>query len=144
MDDLEHDIKELLKDIGGMIKENMLVRQAASSGPNWRTYNQKVANQIKLTMRALSPIIDKSAMSVIQRPAKGRKSCLDLRQKVTLLIVKQLLGRSNRGMSYMLTLFSSMSGSYLGYKSVERLYSDNQVYLALSKMHELLSASICA
>ncbi|MHB1830612.1 MAG: hypothetical protein ACYCO0_04435 [Candidatus Micrarchaeaceae archaeon] len=144
MDNLEYDIKELLKDIGEMVRENILVKQATSSGSDWRTYNQKMANQIKLTMKALSPIIDKSTMSVLQKSMRGRKSCLNLRQKVTILVVKQLLGRSNRGMSYMLTLFSSMSGSYLGYKSVERLYSDNQVYLALFKMHELLSDQIGA
>ena len=142
MDNLEHDIKELLKDIGEMAKSSLLVKHTKPSGPDWRTYNQKMANQIKMTMKALGPIIDSSAMSVLQKSGRGRRPRLDLKQKITVLVVKQLLGKSNRGMSYMLMLFSSMSGSYLGYKSVERLYSDNQVYLALSKMHELLSDRI--
>lgn len=43
---------------------------------------------------------------------RGRKPKLTLKQKVILLLLKHLFGRSNRDMSFMLVAFSLLSGLY--------------------------------
>ncbi len=138
MEDLGHETRRLLGDIRAALKKSSLLRQMDEPVSDWRTYQQERARQIKRTMRALKPVINKSVMSVIPKRKRGRKAGLNLEQKVTILIVQQLIGTSSRDMTYMLVLFSAISGLYLGYKIIERLYSDNQVYLALLKMRELL------
>ena len=59
---------------------------------------------------------------------------LTLKQK--LLLIKQLVGKSNREFAYMLEIFSMIS--YISYKTVERLYSDELVMMALHNLHVLL------
>ena len=51
----------------------------------------------------------------------GRPSSLTLEQKVKLLLIKQLVGKSNREFAYMLEIFSMISGIDISYKTVERL-----------------------
>ena len=68
----------------------------------------------------------------------GRPSALTLEQKVKLLLIKQLVGKSNREFAYMLEIFSMISGIDISYKTVERLYSDELVMMALHNLHVLL------
>ncbi len=138
MDSVDHEIKRLLEDIEKIIKVRNDIWHPCISSTDWRTYHQKRAYQIKLTMKSLKPIIDLAVSSVLQTSGRGRKPAIDTGQKITILLVQRLLGKSNRGMAYMLLLFSSISGKYLGYKSVERFYSDQQVYKVLLKLQELL------
>ena len=63
---------------------------------------------------------------------------LTLEQKVKLLLIKQLVGKSNREFAYMLEIFSMISGIDISYKTVERLYSDELVMMALHNLHVLL------
>lgn len=55
-----------------------------------------------------------------------------------LLLIKQLVGESNRMFSGMLDLFSLLSGIDISYKTIERLYSDNTVNMVLHNLHVLL------
>ena len=68
----------------------------------------------------------------------GRPSALTLEQKVKLLLIKHLVGKSNREFAYMLEIFSMISGIDISYKTVERLYSDELVMMALHNLHVLL------
>ncbi|MDE1761868.1 MAG: hypothetical protein KGH78_01590 [Candidatus Micrarchaeota archaeon] len=128
-------INALLCEIESIVRERVIPRYAIS---DWRTYRQKRSSQIKKTIRILMPTIRDASISVRPSLGRGRKPSLDLEQKLIILLVQQLMGMSNRGMSYMLTLFSSISGIHLGYKSIERLRNDVQVYLALLRMRDML------
>ncbi|MEM4087423.1 MAG: ISNCY family transposase, partial [Conexivisphaerales archaeon] len=66
---------------------------------------------------------------------RGRPEMLTLEQKVKLLLIKQFVGESNRMFANMLDIFSMVSGMDVSYKTVERLYSDYTVMMAL---HNLL------
>jgi transposase len=57
----------------------------------------------------------------------GRPPSLALRQSVIILLLKELIGKSNRKMASMLALFSLLSGIDVNYKKVERLYSNYDV-----------------
>ena len=139
MDGLKERTEGILSEIERQIKDNFLVRKVKKTSRGWRTYHQERAYEIKTVMKRLGPMINTAASaSLPPNSRKGRKPHLDLNQKLTILLTQQLLGNSNRGMAYMLTVFSSVSGIFLSYKTVERMYSNPQVYEALLKLRDIL------
>jgi transposase len=107
---------------------------------DWRTYEQQVSQRIRTALRDLEPLIDEaiSCLMITKDETRGRKSILSLKQKVELLLLKHLFMKSNREMSDMLMIFSMLSDIDVSYKTVERLYSDEEVILVLHNMHALL------
>jgi transposase len=107
---------------------------------DWRTYEQKFAERIKTAMRELSPLIEEAIKSfkVYKGETRGTKPKLILKQKVILLLLKHLFGKSNRTMSNMLVVFSLLTDVDVSYRTVERLYSDNEVRIALHNLHQLI------
>jgi len=133
----DKDIRERLKDI-----EEFMLQEYKESKPekkrDWRTYEQQYARRIKGAIRNLEPLVDE-AISVIRiDKGPGRPHELTLKQRVILLLMKELLERSNRPMANMLDLFSILSGIDISYKVVERLYSDEEVDMALHNLHVLI------
>ncbi|EQD74883.1 ISA1214-6 transposase, partial [mine drainage metagenome] len=63
----------------------------------------------------------------------GHPHSLSLEQRVKLLLIKQLVGESN-----MLAIFSMLSGIDVSYKTIERLYSDDEVLIVLHNLHVLI------
>jgi transposase len=80
---------------------------------------------------ALDPLIHEAVSSIRVDRETGRPSTLSLEDKVKLLLIKQLVGKSNREFAYMLDIVSMVSGIDASYKAVERLYSDELVMMAL-------------
>ncbi|MCZ7384931.1 MAG: ISNCY family transposase [Candidatus Methanoperedens sp.] len=68
----------------------------------------------------------------------GRPPSLELKQSVIILLLKELIGESNRKMASMLALFSLLSGIDVNYKKVERLYSNYDVSMAIYNLHMLI------
>lgn len=91
-------------------------------------------------MRELEPLIDDAISSIktVEAERRGRTPVLSLKQKSILLLLKHLFSKSNREMSSMLVVFSLLSGVDVSYKTVERLYSDEEVLLVLYNIHSLL------
>ncbi len=67
--------------------------------------------------------------------APGHPYSLSLDQRVKLLLIKHLVGESNRMFANMLDIFSMLSGIDVSYKTVERLYSDDEVIMAIHNLH---------
>jgi len=107
---------------------------------DWRTYEQRLSNRIRAAIRNLEPLIDEaiSELHIIKGETRGRKPILTLKQKVELLLLKHLVEKSNREMSDMLVVFSLLAGIDVSYKTVERLYSDEQVFLVLLNIQSLI------
>lgn len=105
---------------------------------NYAKYEAIFMKRIKKVMKNLHPIIDEATRDIKVVKKKGRHKSLNPKQKLTLILIKQLVGKSNRMMAYMIDIFSMMSRVDVSYKSVERLYSDEEVYLALSNLFALL------
>ena len=107
---------------------------------DWRTYEQQLSNRIKTAMRNLEPLIIEaiSQLKIIKAENRGRNPILTLKQKVELLLLKHLFARSNREMSDMLVAFTFLSGIDVSYKTIERLYSDEQVILVLLNIQALI------
>jgi len=130
-------ITERLKDI-----EEFLLDEYKSSKEerkrDWRTYEQRLMYRIKEAIRNLEPLIDEAVETIKIQRGKGRKPILILKQKVILILLKQLFGKSNRSMASMLAIFSLLSGIDVSYKTVERLYSDPEVEMAIHNLHILI------
>ena len=107
---------------------------------NWRTYEQRVKQRLATAFGELRELVYEatSFIAVTRYETRGLKPKLTLEQKVLVLLLKHLIGKSNRNMALMLILFSWVSNIEISYKSIERLYSDDLVRLALFNLHTLL------
>jgi transposase len=105
---------------------------------DWRTYEQRLSKRIKEAIRNLEPLIDEATASIKVHREKGRRPTLSLKQKVILLLLQRLFAKSNRNMTYMIDAFSLLSGVDISYKTVERLYSDPEVEMAIHNLHILI------
>lgn len=131
------DIRERLKDIDNFLLEEYK-RNKEEKKRDWKTYEQRLAYRIKEAIRNLEPLIDEATQNIRTSKPKRRKSVLTLKQKVILLLLKRLVGKSNRSMATMLAIFSLLSGIDISYKTVERLYSDPEVEMAIYNLHVLI------
>ena len=104
---------------------------------DWRTYEQRLMMRIKGAICELEPLVEEATRVIRVARPRGRKPELTLKQRVILLLLKHLFDRSNREMSLQLFAFSLLSGVDVSYKTVERLYSDREVLLALGNLHAL-------
>ena len=89
-------------------------------------------------MRDLEPLIEEAVSSIKLIHGPGHPHSLSLQQRVKLLLIKQLVGESNRMFANMLDIFSMVSGMDVSYKTVERLYSDEEVAMAIHNLHILI------
>jgi len=105
---------------------------------NPKTYEKDFMKKIKSSIRNLSSLINNATKSIISEKKTGRPSKLSLKQKVTLILLQQLVGKSNRMMTYLLDMFFIVFGIEISYKTIERLYSDDEVRLALLNLHNLI------
>nr|WP_232085421.1 ISNCY family transposase [Conexivisphaera calida] len=134
----DEDISSTLREIDEHIRREYLEGRPEEER-DWRTSEQREAERIREAMRSLDPLIHEAVSSIrIVDRGPGRPPTLTLEQKVKLLLIKQLVGKSNREFAYMLEIFSLLSGVDVSYKTIERLYSDELVMMALHNLHVLL------
>jgi len=107
---------------------------------DWRTYEQQFARRAKTCFTELEPLVEEavSSISIVTGENRGNEPKLTLKQKVLLLLLKHFCGKSNRSMEWMVVLFSLLSDVDVSYKTIERLYSDEAVQLAIFNLHTLL------
>lgn len=132
------EVREIAENIDWIVK--VYKKENPEPKRDWRTYEERAAHRLKMAMAWFEPLIDKavSTLKISNANNAGRKPELSLKQKVILLLTKHLSGKSNREMSGMLVLFSLLNEVDVSYKTVERLYSDEQVALVLHNLHELI------
>ena len=107
---------------------------------DWRTYEQRLAERLRTAYKELKPLVKEAVQSIriVRGETRGVKQKLSLEQKVLLVMLKHLFSKSNRDMAIMVVIFSWLTDIDISYKTVERLYSDNQVILALHNLHQLI------
>ncbi|HEY4700068.1 MAG TPA: ISNCY family transposase [Nitrososphaerales archaeon] len=134
----DEDVRNTVKELGEHIGKTYLEAHPEKER-DWRTYEQQFSKRIKEAMKALDPLIHEAVSAIrIEEGRRGRPDSLTLEQKVKLLLIKQLVGESNRMFANMLEIFSMLSGIDISYKTVERLYSDDLVMMALHNLHILM------
>ena len=134
----DEDIRNKLKELDEHIRKEY-VGTHPQKDRDWRTYEQQFSKRIKEAMKSLDPLIHEAASTIrMEKGGAGRPDVLTPEQKVKLLLIKQLVGESNRMFANMLDVFSMVPGIDVSYKTVERLYSDEEVMMALHNLHVLL------
>ena len=132
------EVRNTTKIIDDIIKEYK--EESTPKTRDWRTYEQRVARRLKTAFKELRPLVHEavSTIHLIKGEKRGAKPLLNLEQKVLALLLKHLIGKSNREMSFMLIIFSWLTDIDVSYKTIERLYSDQEVILALHNLHALI------
>jgi transposase len=105
---------------------------------DYALYEKEFRKRIKNAVKALTAVTNEATNSLFFYREKGIKPMLKVNEKLKLILIHQLFGKSNRNMSYMLALFSLMTGIDVSYKTVERLYSDPETEAALFNLLILL------
>jgi transposase len=129
------DIVRILDDIIQEYKEEHLEKER-----NWRTYEQRVAERLKTAFRELKPLVHEasSSISFVSGETRGAKPILNVEQRTLAVLIKHLVGKSNRSMAAMFVIFSLLSDIDVSYKTVERFYSDPEVIAVLYNLHTLI------
>jgi transposase len=107
---------------------------------NWRTYEQRFAERLQKAFTELQPLVQEaiSSIKIVKTEFRGRNSSMTLEQKTLLVLLKHLISKSNRNMSVMLIVFSWLTKISVSYKTIERLYSDEEVVLVLNNLYFLM------
>jgi transposase len=105
---------------------------------DYALYEREFRKRIKNAVKALTAVTNEATSSLFFYRERGIRPMLKVNEKLRLILIHQLFGKSNRNMSYMLALFSLMTGIDVSYKTVERLYSDPETEAALFNLLILL------
>jgi len=132
-DDIQYKLEEINSILG---KKYRL--EPPEKKRDWRTYEQEFSRRIKMAMKDLDPLVNQAVSTIRIIKGSGHPHSLSLEQRVKLLLIKQLVGESNRMFANMLDIFSMLSGIDVSYKTIERLYSDNEVIIAIHNLHVLI------
>ena len=112
-------------------------KEAKKKKKNYAQYERDYMRRIKTVIREFDSLI-KEAVNIKIHREKGKHPKLTLEQRLRIFLIKQLIDKSNRNMAYMLDMFCLVIGIDISYKTVERLYSNEDVQLAMFNLHELL------
>lgn len=121
-----------------------IVKEYKSEHPagkrDWKTYEQRVAERLRTAFKELKPLVHEavSTITFIEGETRGAKPALSVEQRVLALLIKHIIGKSNRNMAAMFAVFSLLSDIDVGYKTVERFYSDPEVVAVLHNLHVLI------
>ncbi len=129
-DDIQYKLEEINSILG---KKYALEHPKKERG--WRTYEKEFAQRIRMAMKDLDPLVNEAVSMIRIVPRAGHPHSLSLEQRVKLLLIKQLVGESNRMFANMLAIFSMLSGIDVSYKTIERLHSDDEVIIAVHNLH---------
>jgi transposase len=111
---------------------------------DWKIYEKEYAERLRYVARELNSLA-KSAIQLIHINTSnfGRPAKLSLQQKVVALLIKSIFKEHNRPMAGLMSLFGTFCGIDISYKTIERLYSNELVRMAIHNMFILSIKSRC-
>lgn len=122
--------------------ESFLLEQYKKEHPqkekDYAEYEKEFKRRFRRAMDNLNPLIEQATANLKFYRARGDKPTLKVDQRLRLLLLSQLAGKSNRMMAYTTRLFSLITGIDRSYKTIERLYSDPEVEVALFNLWVLI------
>lgn len=101
---------------------------------NWELNRKKVKKRLKM----LPKYARKAAESVMRPMKPGKPQKLSVYQKLMLFLFTRTFGKSNRDMENILGFFEPFLEISVSYKYIERLYSDEEVKMAMHNLFILL------
>lgn len=127
--------KELLEVLEEIREEFFRGKKPCYPFSEWERRREKVKERLAKLPEYVERAVD---MIGLEERAAGRPRKLDLAQRTMLFLFARLMNKSNRDVEEVLALFRPLFGFEVSYKSVERLYSDEEVRLALYNLFLLL------
>jgi transposase len=104
---------------------------------DWVAYEREWATRLVGAARRLEPLVARACV-IHEERGRGAPHKLQLPHRVLILLLKTLFHKSNRMMAALLVLFGLLSGIDVSYKTVERLYANPGVDVALANLHRLM------
>lgn len=133
----EKHIHDRLKDL-----ENYLLEKYRKEHPkkeiDYAAYEKEFRQRFRNAMHELPLLVAQATSHLKLYRGKGDKPSLSPKERLRLLLTSQLAGKSNRMMAYMTQLFATITGIHRSYKTIERLYSDREVEIALFNLWVLM------
>jgi len=106
---------------------------------NSQTYEKQWAQRLRTALKELKNVIDQAEKTIKIRPKHfGRPPKAQAKQKVLILLAKDLVQFSNRKMTNLLALFSLFDDVDISYKTIERTYSNPMVKMIIHNIFVLL------
>lgn len=103
----------------------------------YKEWEQKRA-LVKERLKNMKHYVEEAANSITIMEGPGRPSKLNLVQKTMLFLFARMMNKSNRDMEFMMLFLEPLVGDEVSYKTVERLYADEEVMMVLHNFFVLL------
>lgn len=129
-------IRKKVKELKNIIKEYK--ENHATKKRDYSAYEKSFKKRLKNAIKNLDKIILESINNLSFFYRNKDRHSLPLQKRIRLILVKELTEKGNRKTANTLDLFSMLGGTDISYKTVERLYSDRLLDLALVNMFVLL------
>lgn len=137
------DVRSVAGSLDNIVKYYKDVYNPEKNKPkrDWQTYEQDVSNRMTMAAIDLKQRVHEAAEVIMvmdkdveEKKKGGRKPILTPEERALLLLLKEIFQLTNRKMAAYMLLFSVMTGKFVSYKTVERLYSDELVQLIIHNM----------
>jgi transposase len=123
---------EVLEELMEEIKEENKKKEDKYPYKEW----ERKREQVKERLRKLPEYVEEAANIEIRKV--GRPKEVELAKRTMLFLFARLMNKSNRDVEELLELFEPLFGFKVSYKSIERLYSDEEVKMVLHNLLILL------
>ena len=109
---------------------------------NYQTYEKQWAQRLRTALKELKTVIAQAEKMIKMRPKLfGRPPKAQAKQKVLILLAKDLVQLSGRKMANLLPLFSLFDDVDISHKTIERAYSNPLVKMIIHNMFIILVKS---
>jgi transposase len=125
-------VRERVKELPRIIEEYK--QNHPKKERNYSSYEIHFKRRLKYAIRNLDNLIEESIINFQYKSKNENKHSLSLAKRIRLILVKELSEKGNRKTANLLDLFSFLAEKDISYKSVERLYSDDKITLALHNL----------
>jgi len=127
-------VRELLDVLDEMVEEIRKEEKEKYPYTEWERKREIVKGRLRKLPEYVRGAV---AMIRIEKGA-GRPKKVDLEKRVMLFLFARLMNKSNRDVEELLELFEPLFGFKVSYKTIERLYSDEEIKMALHNLFILL------
>jgi transposase len=127
-------VRDLLDVLDEMVEE---IRQEEKEKYPYAEWERK-REIVKERLRKLPEYVGEAVAMIRIEKGAGRPKKVDLEKRIMLFLFARLMNKSNRDVEELLELFEPLFGFKVSYKTIERLYSDEEVKMALHNLFILL------
>jgi transposase len=125
-------VRQRVKELDSVVKKYK--EENPKKSRDYLLYEKSFKRRLKKTITNLDIFIIESIKDFHFTSKNENKHSLPLAKRIRLILVKELSEKGNRKTANLIDLFSFLAGTDISYKSVERLYSDDKIILALHNL----------